>query len=78
MNVYIQFNFLDGERFTESAEIKNIQWQTFTGVLGDEVVGIWEKYTNKTDVNATDANFSEQCLVTGDGLLLNDSIERKI
>ncbi len=35
-------------------------------MLGDEVVGIWEKYTDKTDVNSADANFDEQCLVTGD------------
>jgi len=35
-------------------------------VLGSEVAGIWEKYTNKTDVNASDANFDEKCIVTGD------------
>jgi hypothetical protein len=50
-----------------SGETKKItNWATFTGVLGDEVVGIWEKYTDKTDVNSTDANFDEQCMVTGD------------
>ncbi|CAF0889090.1 unnamed protein product [Brachionus calyciflorus] len=73
---YIQTNSGDGFRliyelpgckqFTKSPEIKNIKWQTFTGVIGDEVAGIWEKYTNKTDVNASDANFDENCIVTGD------------
>jgi hypothetical protein len=75
---YIQTNSGDGERlvfklpgcklFTIKAEIDKIQWETFTGVFGTEVIGIWEKYTNKTDVNATDANFKENCIVTGDGI----------
>lgn len=55
------------KQFTVTAEIEKIQWQTFTGVLGNEVVGIWEKYTNKTDVNATDAYYDQNCIVTGDG-----------
>lgn len=57
----------DGKLETNSEVLKGIQnWSTFTGVLGTEVVGIWEKYTNKTDINATDAYFDEQCIVTGD------------
>ena len=56
------------KQFTVTAEIEKITWSTFTGVLGNEVVGIWEKYTNKTDVNATDAHFAEKCIVTGDGI----------
>ncbi len=54
------------KQVTNSDELKKIHWATFTGVLGPEVDGIWEKYTNKTDVNATDAYFDEQCMVTGD------------
>lgn len=74
---YLQTNSGDGARliyelpgckqFTKSDEIKEIKWKTFTGVLGSEVLGIWEKYTNKTDVNATHANFDQHCIVTGDG-----------
>ena len=56
------------KQFNVTAEIEKITWSTFTGVLGNEVVGIWEKYTNKTDVNATDAHFAEKCIVTGDGI----------
>lgn len=44
----------------------NIRWSTFTGVLGAEVNGIWEKYTDTNDVNATDANFAGEVVVTGD------------
>lgn len=75
---YIQTNSGDGARlvykipsckqFTTQVEIDKIVWHTFTGVLGNEVVGIWEKYTNKTDVNATDCNFEQQCMATGDGI----------
>ena len=39
---------------------------TFTGVLGQEVNGIWEKYTDTNDVNATDAFFEGEVVVTGD------------
>lgn len=39
---------------------------TFTGVLGQEVNGIWEKYTDTNDVNAVDANFDAETVVTGD------------
>ncbi|XP_029642851.1 echinoderm microtubule-associated protein-like 6 [Octopus sinensis] len=47
-------------------EVASIQWATFTGVLGDEVSGIWEKYSATNDINATDANLEGQLLVTGD------------
>ena len=59
---------------TNSQELSKIQWHTFTGVLGNEVIGIWEKYTDKTDINATDAYFEQQCIVTGDGKSLKQRI----
>lgn len=55
-----------GKQVTSKEEIQSIHWATFTGVLGAEVNGIWEKYTDTNDVNATDANFSAQVTVTGD------------
>lgn len=51
---------------TNKEEKVNIRWSTFTGVLGAEVNGIWEKYTDTNDVNATDANFAGEVVVTGD------------
>ena len=65
--IFNLLNLKEGERITNTNDLKNIEWFSFTGVLGDEVVGIWEKYTNKTDINATDTNFNEKCLVSGDG-----------
>lgn len=51
---------------TRKEEIEAIHWQTWTSVLGAEVNGIWEKYTDTTDVNAADTNFQHGAIVTGD------------
>ena len=45
--------------------MKAIHWATFTGVLGVEVNGIWEKYTDTNDVNACDASFQNEVLPLG-------------
>ena len=57
---------LGGKRIANKEEIKTIHWATWTGVLGVEVNGIWEKYTDTNDVNACDASFQNEVLVTGD------------
>ena len=51
---------------TGREEIQNIRWFSWTGVLGPEVNGIWEKYTDTNDINATDAYYKEEAIVTGD------------
>lgn len=51
---------------TAKEEIQAIHWATWTSVLGPEVNGIWPKYTQVNDVNATDASFGDQAIVTGD------------
>ena len=58
--------FLGGKRIANKDEVKAIHWATWTGVLGVEVNGIWEKYTDTNDVNACDASFQNEVLVTGD------------
>lgn len=35
-------------------------------MLGAEVQGIWEKYTDTNDINAVDAYMQSEVLVTGD------------
>lgn len=55
-----------GKQATNKEEIQSIHWSTFTGVLGAEVNGIWEKYTDTNDVNALDAYFRGEVAVTGD------------
>lgn len=49
-------------------EAKGIHWMTWTGVVGPEVNGIWVKYSNATNVNSVDANYSSAVLVAGDDL----------
>lgn len=41
---------------------------TWTGVVGPEVNGIWPKYSNVTNVNSVDTNYSSGVLVSGDDL----------
>ena len=55
-----------GKRITAKEEIQSIHWATWTGVLGSEVNGIWPKYTQVNDINATDASFDHQVIATGD------------
>lgn len=55
-----------GKHTVSREEILNIKWASFTGVLGDEVSGIWKKYADTNDINAVDVNFDGQVLVTGD------------
>lgn len=49
-------------------EAKGIHWMTWTSVVGPEVNGIWPKYSNLSNVNSVDANYSSAALVTGDDL----------
>ena len=58
--------FPAGKQFTNAEEIRAVRWASFTGVLGPEANGIWEKYSDVTDVNATDANFGSEVIATGD------------
>ena len=55
-----------GKRITASEEIKQIRWATWTGVLGSEANGIWPKYADTNDVNAVDAHYGGEVMVTGD------------
>jgi len=42
------------------------KWVTNTGILGDNMVGIWPPFSDKTDVNSTDLNSQKTLLATGD------------
>ena len=57
---------LEGTHVTKTEELDAIQWSTWTGVLGNEVQGVWPKYSQVNDVNATDADFQHDVIVTGD------------
>ena len=53
-------------KFLPKEETKGIHWMTWTCVLGQEVNGIWPKYSTVNDINSVDANYSSAVLVTGD------------
>ncbi|CAH1792746.1 unnamed protein product [Owenia fusiformis] len=60
------FRMPTGKQCTNKEEIRSIHWHSWTCVLGSEVNGIWEKYTDTNDVNAVDAYFGGEVVVTGD------------
>eukprot|EP01147_Barroeca_monosierra_P006723 gene6723-357_t len=48
------------------AAAENIEWQTWTCVLGPRVIGIWPPATDVTDVNATCLSKDRKILATAD------------
>ena len=57
---------LGGRHVTNVEEIRAIQWQSWTCVLGSEVNGMWPKYSQINDVNAVNASITYDTLATGD------------
>ncbi|KTG42430.1 hypothetical protein cypCar_00032632, partial [Cyprinus carpio] len=55
-----------GKQVSEQAVIDRITWATWTSVLGDEVVGIWSRNTDKADVTCACVSHSGLNIVTGD------------
>ncbi len=56
-----------GTRQTPSrGELDNIQWDSWTGVLGKQVTGIWPPRTDITDINAVSLTKDKSLLATGD------------
>ncbi|KAK7066468.1 Echinoderm microtubule-associated protein-like 5, partial [Halocaridina rubra] len=57
---------VSGESIVDESDIPEIEWSSWTGVLGKQVAGLWHKYADVSDINAADANFYYNCIVTGD------------
>jgi hypothetical protein len=57
-----------GTRITsiKTTDVGEMDWFTWTGVLGLVVEGIWEPATDITDVNATHLTKDQQTLATAD------------
>lgn len=47
-------------------DTRDVQWHTWTCILGFPVMGIWPKNSDGTDVNSLDRSKSGQLLVTAD------------
>eukprot|EP01119_Soliformovum_irregulare_P013844 TRINITY_DN3722_c0_g1_i1.p1 TRINITY_DN3722_c0_g1~~TRINITY_DN3722_c0_g1_i1.p1 ORF type:complete len:1927 (-),score=428.61 TRINITY_DN3722_c0_g1_i1:16-5796(-) len=56
-----------GERINVSqASIQSTKWASWTGILGDEMAGMWQPNSDGTDINSTDRAHSGDILATGD------------
>ena len=55
-----------GDHITDSDVLAEIQWATVSGVVGEEVDGVFPKYSNITDVNSVAARSARDLLATGD------------
>uniref|UniRef100_A0A8C7YJ93 EMAP like 5 n=1 Tax=Oryzias sinensis TaxID=183150 RepID=A0A8C7YJ93_9TELE len=55
-----------GKQITEQFHIDRITWATWTSVLGDEVIGIWSRNTDKADVICACVSHSGLNIITGD------------
>lgn len=49
-----------------SDDVGEIQWSTWTCVLGDSCTGIWPAYTDVTDVNTACRSRDNHVIATGD------------
>ena len=58
--------FCTDEKVVDESDIPDLEWSSWTGVLGPQVEGLWHKYSDVSDINASDANFYYNCIVTGD------------
>ena len=43
----------------------DVKWKTYTCILGWPVMGVWDPYTDGTDINAVDVCQTHPLVVTG-------------
>ena len=62
----IFFDLTTMTQHTRSRELKDVQWATFTSILGWDVQGIWPKDSDGSDVNAVARSHSAKYLATAE------------
>ncbi|KAM7447232.1 Echinoderm microtubule-associated protein-like 5 [Porites harrisoni] len=60
------FTVPGGNLLRDKKEINRITWDSWTSVLGNEVIGIWPRNADKADVNCANLSSSGFSLATGD------------
>eukprot|EP00163_Fabomonas_tropica_P034258 TRINITY_DN93_c0_g1_i1.p1 TRINITY_DN93_c0_g1~~TRINITY_DN93_c0_g1_i1.p1 ORF type:complete len:2052 (-),score=797.91 TRINITY_DN93_c0_g1_i1:729-6884(-) len=56
----------NGKHLTKTSQMADVQFDTWTCVLGEPVTGIWPAYSDRTDVNAVARNNKRNLLATAD------------
>ena len=54
------------QHFLTQQDLEEIEWYSWTSVLGPAVEGVWPPYTDVTDVNAACVSHDGQVIATGD------------
>jgi WD40 repeat protein len=60
------FNAGTGEQVPAASSLRDVDWATWTCVLGWPVQGIWPKEADGTDINSVDRSHSQKYLATSD------------
>lgn len=55
-----------GRQVPSSSEVDKIIWDTWTSILGSEVIGIWPRNADKADVNTACVAHGGNVIATGD------------
>ncbi|KAJ3103386.1 Echinoderm microtubule-associated protein-like 5 [Phlyctochytrium planicorne] len=55
-----------GKQVTSASAMKDVEWATFSCVLGWPVQGIWEKGMEGDDINTVDRHPGQTCVASGD------------
>lgn len=57
------------KQITSASSFKDIEWDTFSCIIGWSVRGIWEKGMEGNDISCVDRHPKHSCLVSGDDFL---------
>merc|ERR550539_1287173 len=60
------FDVPGGKELTDKTAIRSLSFDSWTSVLGSEVVGIWPRNSDKADVNCANVSHGGNAIATGD------------
>ncbi|KAJ3087753.1 Echinoderm microtubule-associated protein-like 5 [Quaeritorhiza haematococci] len=58
-----------GKQITSATAMKDVEWATYSCILGWPVQGIWEKGMDGTDINTANRNPESSCIASGDDFM---------
>ncbi len=54
------------QHFLSQQDVEEVEWHSWTCVLGPSIQGVWPPYTDVTDVNAACVSHDGRVIATGD------------